>query len=99
MWTRFFALSSKTYSSSLYIGKYFVFNNYKKIKKKNQDWINPIKFNFTVAMRERRATELLPIINQQQDEHIFDISFDKKCGQDNDCHTNLVLSAILLNMT
>lgn len=50
-------------------------------------------------MRERRATELLPIINQQQEEHIFDISFDKKCGQDNDCHTNLVLSAILLNMT
>lgn len=50
-------------------------------------------------MKERRVTELLPIINQKQYKHTFEISFDKKCGRDNDCHTNLVLSAVLLNMT
>uniref|UniRef100_A0A915D5W1 Integrin alpha-2 domain-containing protein n=1 Tax=Ditylenchus dipsaci TaxID=166011 RepID=A0A915D5W1_9BILA len=69
------------------------------VPKANQDWTNPLKFNFTVNMRERRSVELLPIINQKQAEHIFSISFDKRCGEDNDCHTDLVLNAILLNMT
>lgn len=50
-------------------------------------------------MREKKSTELIPVINKIHSEHIFDVSFDKKCGDDNDCHTDLSLSAILLNIT
>lgn len=50
-------------------------------------------------MRERRSTELLPAINKLHSEHLFNLQFDKKCGDDNDCHTDLSLSAILLNIT
>ncbi|KAI1721252.1 integrin alpha domain-containing protein [Ditylenchus destructor] len=69
------------------------------VPKNNQDWTNPLRFNFTVSMKERRSADLVPIINPKLSEHVFDVSFDKKCGDDNDCHTDLSLSAMLLNMT
>ena len=40
----------------------------------------------------------MPIINRDQREHLFHVQFDKQCGEDNDCHTDLSLSALLLNM-
>lgn len=50
-------------------------------------------------MRERRSTELAPIINRRQSDELFSVPFDKRCGDDNDCRTDLTLTAILLNMT
>jgi Integrin alpha len=70
------------------------------VKSTNQDWTTPLKFNFSATIRERRSPDiLLPIINEKQSEEIFTVTFDKKCGEDNDCHTDLAVIAVLLNMT
>lgn len=65
----------------------------------NQDWINPLKFNFTLKMATRSRRDLTPIVRDSAIHHVFDASFDKKCGDDNDCYTDLSVKPILLNMT
>lgn len=65
----------------------------------NQDWINPIKLNFTLRMANRPRRDLSPIVRDSIISHSFDASFDKKCGDDNDCYTDLSVKPILLNMT
>ncbi|KAI6177257.1 FG-GAP repeat protein [Aphelenchoides bicaudatus] len=65
----------------------------------NQDWIHPIRFNFTVRMTSRPRRDLSPIVRGGVSHHTFDASFDKKCGDDNDCYTDLSVKPILLNMT
>lgn len=69
------------------------------IPSSNQDWVNPLKFNFTVKMATRARRELSPIVRDSAVYHVFDASFDKKCGDDNDCYTDLSVRPILLNMT
>jgi hypothetical protein len=41
----------------------------------------------------------LPAISPAQKIHLFGIAFDKACGEDNECHTDLALSGTLLDMT
>lgn len=58
------------------------------IPRSNQDWTNPLKFNFTVTMRDghignKAATDILPIINRRHGSHVFSVQFDKQCGDDN----------------
>ncbi|KAI6201755.1 FG-GAP repeat protein [Aphelenchoides besseyi] len=65
----------------------------------NQDWVNPITFNFTVRMARRSRRELAPIVRDTAKFHVFETTFDRKCGDDNDCHTDLIVKPILLNMT
>lgn len=61
--------------------------------------MSPLRFNFTVGTRDKRSAGLTPVVNEQQSQYSFDVSFDKKCGEDNDCHTDLVLRPLLVNMT
>lgn len=65
----------------------------------NQDWTNPIKFNFTLRMINRQRRDLNPIVRDRAVFHTFEAPFDKKCGEDNDCHTDLSVRPVLLNMT
>nr|CAD2176210.1 unnamed protein product [Meloidogyne enterolobii] len=72
----------------------------------NEDWTNPLRFNFSISLRKPQLTTtinnnnvLLPAISPDQTFHIFGIAFDKLCGDDNECHTNLVLSGALLDLS
>ncbi|KAL7078661.1 hypothetical protein ACQ4LE_002530 [Meloidogyne hapla] len=66
----------------------------------NEDWTNPLRFNFSISLRSPRSTDvLLPAVSPYQTFHIFGIAFDKLCGDDNECHTNLVLSGALLDLS
>ncbi|KAI6239094.1 Integrin-alpha2 domain-containing protein [Aphelenchoides fujianensis] len=65
----------------------------------NQDWVNPIRFNFTLRMATRSRRELPPVVRESANFHEFEATFDRKCGDDNDCHTDLSVKPILLNMT
>jgi hypothetical protein len=65
-----------------------------------QDFTHPIKFNFTLRMgNNRQRRDIAPIVRDSAIYHMFEASFDKKCGDDNDCHTDLSVKPILLNMT
>ena len=61
----------------------------------NHDWVSPISFNFTTRMNTRSRRGLSPIIRSTLAAH----TFDRKCGQDNERHTDLAVKPILLNMT
>uniref|UniRef100_A0A915NNY2 Integrin alpha-2 domain-containing protein n=1 Tax=Meloidogyne floridensis TaxID=298350 RepID=A0A915NNY2_9BILA len=69
------------------------------------NWTNPLRFNFSISLRKPQLTTinnnnvLLPAISPDQTFHIFGIAFDKLCGDDNECHTNLVLSGALLDLS
>ena len=66
----------------------------------NEDWINPLMFNFSVNVQQTEKTGvLLPIVNIEKSEKTFVIDFDKECGEDNECVTDLVLQPHLMNMT
>ncbi|KAI3413533.1 hypothetical protein GPALN_011023 [Globodera pallida] len=71
------------------------------VPKGNPDWTNPLRFNLTVSVPRRDALEVLPlpVVNRDQRSHYFEIAFDKKCGEDNECHAELALEATLLDIT
>lgn len=59
-----------------------------------------MRFNFTVKMRENAVSkEIFPIINQFESTHSFTIDFDKQCGVDNKCETDLSVQPTLLHMS
>ncbi|CAD5221384.1 unnamed protein product [Bursaphelenchus xylophilus] len=65
----------------------------------NQDWVNPIKFNFTASMTMSPMRSVIPVIRERRASKLFETSFDKQCGEDNDCYTDISIRPILLNMT
>ncbi|KAL3090253.1 hypothetical protein niasHS_006705 [Heterodera schachtii] len=73
------------------------------VPKGNQDWTNPLRFNLTVSVSPNGALAQqsfpLPIIDRKKRSHFFDIAFDKKCGEDNECHSELALQAAILDIT
>ncbi|KAE9556369.1 hypothetical protein FO519_000409 [Halicephalobus sp. NKZ332] len=54
--------------------------------------------NINVQQTEK-TNQLLPIVNVEKSGKTFDIDFDKECGEDNKCLTDLVLRPHLMNMT
>ncbi|CAD5215518.1 unnamed protein product [Bursaphelenchus okinawaensis] len=65
----------------------------------NQDWVTPVKFNFTVAIPNTVSRTITPVIRNKRAIKLFESSFDKQCGEDNDCYTDISVRPILLNMT
>ncbi|VDN07933.1 unnamed protein product [Thelazia callipaeda] len=75
----------------------------------NNDWINPIKLQFSVRLRNEAKPEmprsgekivdmnLYPVLNKygSQDTFIVSIHFNRKCGTDNVCTSDLQLKAVL----
>jgi hypothetical protein len=68
-----------------------------------------LRFNFSIglAAEQRRSTPsrsasttaILPAINPAHRVHLFEIAFDKDCGEDNECHTDMVLSGTMMDLT
>lgn len=65
----------------------------------NQDWVNPIQFNFTVKAADVTKRDISAVVRGGEAFELFENAFDKKCGEDNDCYTDLAIRPVLLNMT
>ncbi|KAJ1347733.1 hypothetical protein KIN20_002875 [Parelaphostrongylus tenuis] len=75
-----------------------------------KDWINPLKFRFTVQiMNERKPYQpaeghpiadlkQYPILNKYDASYEFQIPFNTRCGEDQVCQTDLVLRAIFVDI-
>ncbi|XGW15891.1 hypothetical protein V3C99_001385 [Haemonchus contortus] len=75
-----------------------------------KDWINPLKFRFTVRiMNERKPShpaegrpivdlKLYPILNKYGASYEFQIPFNTRCGDDQVCQTDLVLKAVFVDI-
>ncbi|KAK6102226.1 Integrin alpha family protein [Brugia pahangi] len=73
----------------------------------NSDWINPIKLRFSVQLRNEAIPKmprnggkivdmnLYPVLNKYGSEDTFIIHFNRKCGVDNVCTSDLQLLAVL----
>ncbi|VDK85685.1 unnamed protein product [Litomosoides sigmodontis] len=73
----------------------------------NSDWINPIKLRFSVRLRNEVTPQmprnggkivdmnLYPVLNKYGSEDTFIIHFNRKCGVDNVCTSDLQLRAVL----
>ncbi|VDK73530.1 unnamed protein product, partial [Onchocerca ochengi] len=73
----------------------------------NNDWINPIKLRFSVRLRNEAVPRmprngdkivnmnLYPVLNKYGSEDTFIIHFNRKCGVDNVCISDLQLRAVL----
>ncbi|VDL77756.1 unnamed protein product [Nippostrongylus brasiliensis] len=71
-----------------------------------KDWINPLKFRFTVQiMNERKPSfpsegwpvvdlRQYPILNKYGASYEFEVPFNTRCGDDQVCQTDLVLNAV-----
>ncbi|KAK6025953.1 FG-GAP repeat protein, partial [Ostertagia ostertagi] len=75
-----------------------------------KDWINPLKFRFTVRiMNERKPfhpaegrpivdLKQYPILNKYGASYEFQIPFNTRCGEDQVCQTDLVLEAVFVGI-
>lgn len=75
-----------------------------------KDWINPLKFRFTVRiMNERKPFQPeeghpiadlnhYPMLNKYGASYEFQIPFNTRCGEDQVCQTDLVLKAIFVDI-
>ncbi|PAV81558.1 hypothetical protein WR25_08553 [Diploscapter pachys] len=70
-----------------------------------KDWINPLKFKFTVSIRNEQKPSLpaegrnivdlkmYPILNKYTANYEFTVPFNTRCGDDQVCQTDLILQA------
>ncbi|MCP9258136.1 Protein CBR-INA-1 [Dirofilaria immitis] len=77
----------------------------------NNDWINPIKLRFSVRLRNEAVPymprngdkipdmNLYPVLNKYGSEDSFIIHFNRKCGVDNVCTSDLQLRAVLAGIS
>ncbi|CAJ0598713.1 unnamed protein product [Cylicocyclus nassatus] len=75
-----------------------------------KDWINPLKFRFTVQIRNERKPshpsegspivdlKQYPILNKYGASYEFQIPFNTKCGEDHVCQTDLSLKAVFVDI-
>ncbi|KHJ93636.1 FG-GAP repeat protein [Oesophagostomum dentatum] len=75
-----------------------------------KDWINPLKFRFTVQIKnERKPTHpsegfplvdlrQFPILNKYGASYEFQIPFNTRCGEDHVCQTDLTLKAVFVDI-
>uniref|UniRef100_A0A0K0CUN6 Integrin_alpha2 domain-containing protein n=1 Tax=Angiostrongylus cantonensis TaxID=6313 RepID=A0A0K0CUN6_ANGCA len=75
-----------------------------------KDWINPLKFRFTVRiMNEQKPFQPeeghpiadlnhYPMLNKYGASYEFQIPFNTRCGEDQVCQTDLVLKAIFVDI-
>uniref|UniRef100_A0A0K0DXE3 Integrin_alpha2 domain-containing protein n=1 Tax=Strongyloides stercoralis TaxID=6248 RepID=A0A0K0DXE3_STRER len=81
------------------------------ISKDNTDWLNPLKLKFSVSIKDQTKTSLpdegeplinlnnYPILNKYNSTHEVLISFNKRCGDDDKCESDLELGATFLDIS
>ncbi|KRY74184.1 Integrin alpha ina-1 [Trichinella pseudospiralis] len=80
------------------------------IRDTNRDWLNPLKFVFSVALltdKSKSTTSPLstipnindyPVLDKIGSKTEFTLEFNKKCGNDDQCISDLVLNCLLVNL-
>ncbi|EPB72084.1 FG-GAP repeat protein [Ancylostoma ceylanicum] len=75
-----------------------------------KDWINPLKFRFTVQIKNERKPlhpaegrplvdlKQYPILNKYGASYEFQIPFNTRCGEDHVCETDLSLKAVFVDI-
>ncbi|CEF65392.1 Integrin alpha chain family and FG-GAP repeat and Integrin alpha beta-propellor repeat and Integrin alpha-2 domain-containing protein [Strongyloides ratti] len=81
------------------------------ISKDNTDWLNPLKLKFSVSIKDQSKPTLpnegeplinlnnYPILNKYNSTHEVLISFNKRCGDDDKCESDLELGATFLDIS
>ncbi|CDW56610.1 protein ina; fg gap protein [Trichuris trichiura] len=79
------------------------------IRDSNRDWLNPLKFEFSVSLSKskpsfsREAVSLPdindhPVLDKKGSKKEFMIEFNKKCGPDNKCVSDLALQCFFVDL-
>ena len=79
------------------------------IPKNVRDWLRPLKFHAWVELRDKRAPrqspggpltslDAFPVLDLKTATHTFHVPFNKKCGADNHCETDLELKCSFGNL-
>ncbi|KAK6742648.1 hypothetical protein RB195_010107 [Necator americanus] len=75
-----------------------------------KDWINPLKFRFTVQIKNERKPlhpkeghpivdlRQYPILNKYGASYEFQVPFNTRCGEDQVCQTDLRLKAVFVDI-
>ncbi|CAI5444358.1 unnamed protein product [Caenorhabditis angaria] len=89
-------LQKRTYKQVIYLGAG---------EEQQEDWITPLKFKFSVSIRNEKKPEQpsigqpivdlkkYPVLNKYGASYEFEVPFNTLCGEDHTCQTDLELKA------